>query len=87
MSKVTMHVLATVNAPYRTHVSAHQLAAMIADPKSAEECNVHVFGFFSEVSASAQKQFMAEMGVSMAKAKKVAALLSKQSGYKVTLAA
>jgi len=87
MTGVTAQVLTTVNAPYGAVISAHQLAAMIADPKSAEEYNVHVFGFFSEVSAPAQKQFIAEMGVNKAKAKKVAALFSKLSGYKLTLAA
>ena len=49
--------------------------------------NAHVFGFFSEVSASLQKQFLAEMGVNEAKVKKVAAILSELSGYKSTLTA
>lgn len=87
MTGVAAQVLTTVNAPYGAALSAHQLAVMIADPKSAEEYNVHVFGFFSEVSASTQKQFIAEMGVDKAKAKKVAALFSKLSGYQLTLAA
>ena len=48
---------------------------------------MHVFGFLSEVSAPVQKQFIAEMGVNKAKAKKVAAQFAKLSGYKLTLAA
>lgn len=60
---------------------------MIADPKSAEDRNVHVFGFFSEVSTSLQKQFLAEMGLNEAKVKKVAAILSELTGYTLTPAA
>lgn len=87
MKNVAAQVLATVNAPYGAKVSAHQLAALLADPKSAEDGDVHVFGFLSEVSAPVQKQFIAEMGVNKAKAKKVAAQFAKLSGYKLTLAA
>lgn len=87
MTKLATQVLATVNAPYGANLSAHQLAAMIADLKSAEEGNVYVFGFFAEVSPAAQKQFIADMGVDAVQAKNVAALLSEVSGYNLTLAA
>ena len=87
MTNVATQVLATVNAPYGANVSAHQLAAMIADTESAKTFSAPVFAFFSEVSASVQKQFIDEMGVDTAKASKVAAELSELSGYALPLAA
>jgi|GEM_PF-1976432 len=50
MAKAASLVLATVNAPYGANLSAHQLAALIADPKSASDFNAPVFSFFSEVT-------------------------------------
>lgn len=87
MTDVAAQVLATVNAPYGANLSAQQLAEMIADPKSASEYNAPVFAFFSEVSASLQMQFIAEMGVSKAKASKVASKFSQMSGHALPLAA
>jgi hypothetical protein len=87
MTKLATQVLATVNAPYGASVSAHQLAVMIADLKCADDGNVHVFGFFAEVSPAAQKQFIVEMGVDATQVKKLADLLSEVSGYNLTLAA
>ncbi|MFT4055741.1 MAG: hypothetical protein QM681_14650 [Novosphingobium sp.] len=84
MSVATL-VLATVNASYAAKVSAHQLAAMITDPRSASACNA-VFAFFSEVSPVLQKQFIEDMGVDAAKASKVAGQLAKLSGYALPLA-
>ena len=86
MTNVVTHVLATVNAPYRASLCAHQLAAMIEDPKSASDFVAPVFSFFSEVSLPAQKQFIAVMGVDAAKASQVADELSKLSGYALPLA-
>lgn len=62
MKNVATHVMTTVNAPYGADLSAHQLAAMIADPKSAVEFSALVFAFFSEVPAAVQKQFLDGMG-------------------------
>jgi hypothetical protein len=87
VSSLTTHVLTTVNAPYGAGLSAHKLAAMIADPKSASEFNASVFSFFSEISPATQKTFMKNMGVDEAKAKKVASQFSKLSGYSLPLAA
>lgn len=87
MTSVATQVMTTVNAPYGANLSAHQLAAMIADPKSAADCNASVFAFFSEVSPALQKQFMKGMGVNEAKAGKVADQLAKLSGYALPLAA
>ena len=87
MKDVATQVLMTVNAPYGANVSAHQLAAMIADSESATIFSAPVFAFFSEVSASVQQQFIDAMGVDTAKASKVAATLSELSGYALPLAA
>jgi hypothetical protein len=87
MMNVATQVLTTVNAPYGADVSAHQLAAMIADPKSATDFAAPVFAFFSEVPALTQKQFIEAMGVNVAKAGRVADQLSKLSGYALPLAA
>jgi len=87
MKNVATQVMATVNAPYGADLSAHQLAAMIIDPKSATEFNGPVFAFFSEVSAIVQKQFLKGMGVDLDQASKVADQFANLSGYTLPLAA
>lgn len=87
MMDVAIQVLTTVNAPYGTNLSAHQLAAMIADPKSASDYNAPVFAFFSEVSAALQKQFIEHMMVDKTRVAKVAGQFSELSGYTLPLAA
>ena len=81
MNSVATQVLATVNAPYGADLSAHQLAAMIADLKSAADCNAPVFAFFSEVSPEMQKQFITAMKVDASKVTNVANAFSALSGY------
>src|SRR5690606_38565486 len=44
MINAIAQVLTTVNAPYGTDLSAHEFAAMIANPKSADEFSAPVFG-------------------------------------------
>ena len=87
MIDVATQVLTTVNAPYGTDVSAHQLAAMIADPKSAGTFNACVFAFFSEIPPAVQKQFIVAMKVDEAEASKVASQMAEVSGYALPLAA
>lgn len=87
MTSVATQVLTTVNAPYGANLSAHQLAAMIADPKSASDYSAPVFAFFSEVSPALQKQFVAGMMVDQVQVGKVASQFSKLSGYALSLAA
>src|SRR3546814_18813959 len=72
MANAVTQVLTTVNAPYGAAVSAHQLAAMIVDLKSAIDCNAPVFAFFSEVPLNVQEQLMAAMGVDASQASQVA---------------
>lgn len=87
MEHVAAQVMTTVNAPYGAAVSAHQLAAMLVDPKSASEFSAPVFAFFSEVPVSVQKQFLKDMGVDETQANSVAGLFAKLSGYTLPLAA
>lgn len=87
MTSVATQVLTTVNAPYGANLSAHQLAATIADPKSASDYSAPVFAFFSEVSPALQKQFVAGMMVDQVQVGKVASQFSKLSGYALPLAA
>ena len=87
MANAVTQVLTTVNAPYGAAVSAHQLAAMIVDLKSAIDCNAPVFAFFSEVPLNVQEQFMAAMGVDTSQASQVADKISELSGYTLPLAA
>lgn len=87
MSDVETLVLTTVNAPYGVDLSAHQLAALIADPGSAHEFNASVFAFFSEVSPALQQQFIAGMGVDSEQVSAVASQFARLSGYTLPLAA
>lgn len=87
MTSVATQVLATVNAPYGTNLSVHQLAAMIADPKCATDFSAPVFAFFSEVSPALQKQFVKGMGVDEAKVSEVVSQLSELSGHALPLVA
>ena len=87
MKNVATQVMTTVNAPYGAGLSAHQLAAMIAVPKSAAEFNAPVFAFFSEVPAGVQQQFLKIMGVDEVQASAVADQFAKLSGYTLPLAA
>lgn len=86
MTFVTTAVLATVNAPYGTSLSAEQLASKIADPASAEHYDASAFAFFSEVSESLQHSFLDEMHVSLADVSVVAQRFSDMAGYKLPLA-
>jgi len=86
MTNAASVVLATVNAPYGANLSAHQLAALIADPESAINFNASVFSFFSEVSPALQLQFVEEMGVDAGQVGAVASQFSHLSGYALPLA-
>lgn len=86
MSKLTARVLATVNGPYRTKQSAQQLAALIADPSSAQAHNAAAFAFFSEIAPEVQLAFLAEMKVDEAKVKAVARQFADIAGHPLPLA-
>jgi hypothetical protein len=87
MTGAALQVLTIVSAPYGVNLSARQFAEMIADPKSASECNAPVFAFFCEINPTLQKQFMKDMGVDEVKVSEVASQFSELSGYALPLAA
>ncbi|MDK4717505.1 hypothetical protein [Rhizobium sp. CNPSo 4039] len=86
MTFVTMTVLATVNAPYGTSLSAEQLASKIVDPASADHYDASAFAFFSEVCESLQHSFLDEMHVNLTDASVVAQRFSDMAGYELPLA-
>lgn len=86
MSIVTLAVLSTVNAPYGTDLSAEQLAAKIADPKSADDYDPSAFSFFSEVAEDLQHSFLEEMDVDPVAASTVARKFAEMAGYEMPLA-
>ena len=84
---VAEKILATVDAPYGTGVSAGELAVAIADTASVETCFMPAFSFFSEVKPELQQQFIAEMEVPVEAARAVARGFQTLAGYKLPLAA
>ncbi len=87
MMNVATSVLATVNAPYGTNLSAHQLAAKIVDPTSLDFFDAPVFAFFSEVNEKLQHQFIDIMGVDHNQVHWMAAQFAIKAGYALPLAA
>lgn len=86
MSDVSVKVLATVNAPYGTTLSAEQLASKISDPASADHYDPSAFSFFSEVEEGLQNSFLHEMHVDPAIASALARKFSALAGYTLPLA-
>lgn len=86
MSFVAMTVLATVNAPYGTNLSAEQLASKLTDPASADHYDVSAFSFFSDVGEDLQHSFLDAMHVNLADASIVAQKFSDLAGYELPLA-
>lgn len=87
MTSVAVKVLSTVNAPYGTNLSAEQLALKISDPASVERFDASAFSFYSEVDASLQNLFLAEMDIDHLVASKIAQGFSDLAGYQLALAA
>lgn len=86
MTFVAATVLATVNAPYGTSLSAEQLASKIANPVSAHQFDVSAFAFFSDVSEDLQHSFLNEMHINLTDASVVAQKFSDMAGYELPLA-
>ncbi|WOS65827.1 hypothetical protein [Sinorhizobium fredii] len=86
MSIVAVKVLATVNAPYGTTLSAEQLASKISDPDSALSFDASAFSFFSEVDENLQVLFLDEMHVDQTIASDLAHKFSALAGYPLALA-
>ncbi len=86
MSVVAVKVLATVNAPYGTALSAEQLASKISDPASVDLFDPSAFCFFSEVYEGLQYSFLDEMCVDPMIACELARKFSALAGYPLPLA-
>ena len=86
MCSVAGKVITTLTAPYGVSLSAAQLAEKIVNPKSADEYDVSVFSFLSDVSVKLQNEFIEQMGINKASVAKVATRFSKMAGYKLALA-
>jgi hypothetical protein len=86
MSMTAIKVLATVNAPYGTSLSADELAAKISDPKSAENYDPSAFSFFSDVDETLQTAFLIEMRIDRVIARQLARQFSALAGYTLPLA-
>lgn len=87
MTRASVKVLTTVNAPYGAKLSAYQLADKIVDPESACIFDASVFAFFSEVSPSLQRAFVEDMGVDKTKVQQVASAFAAKCGFRLALAA
>lgn len=85
MSAVASKILGTVNAPYGTNLSAHQLATCILCKEAMKEAYGPVFSFFTEVHPDLQKEFIQEMGIEEG-AKSAAAYLQAQCANPIPLA-
>ncbi|MBW7921173.1 MAG: hypothetical protein H3C51_03635 [Rubellimicrobium sp.] len=86
MASVATRIMATVNAPYRTAVTADRLAAGLVDPASVTARNAAVFAFLSEVRPQLQREFVTVMGLDMARVRQVADGFSRLAGYRLPLA-
>ena len=85
MSSVAIKVLATVNAPYGTNLSAEQLASKISDISSVENFDASAFSFYSDVKADLQQQFLVEMKIDLGAASQIAQEFSQLAGYSLAL--
>lgn len=86
MPNILIHVLATVNAPYGTNISANELAALIVELGNADTANALVFSFFSEVPLSDQRRFISIMNLDPEAVIRVAKRAAALSGYDLPLA-
>lgn len=78
-------VLAVVDAPYGTGITAAELAVAIADPRSAAACHPNVFGFFSEVDEETQRAFIERFGIDPEAASRVAKAFEEMAGFSLPL--
>lgn len=85
MRDVAAIVLAVVDAPYGTGVTAAGLAEAITDPQSVATFHPNVFAFFSEVDEKTQRAFIQDCGVDIEAASRVAKTFEELAGYPLAL--
>jgi len=78
-------VLATVNAPYATCLTAEQLAEAVGDKNVAILYPGHVYSFICEVPLSHQKQFLSAFGIDHVAFTSVVDALSHMSGKNLSV--
>lgn len=87
MKNTAGKILTTVNAPYKKHLTAEELAKAIVDPQSAVMFNANVGSFFSEVRLDLQIAFIEEWNLDRAAVQAVALKFQEGSGQDLPLAA
>lgn len=83
---VSIMVLATVNAPYGTNLTATELAAKVCDPASPAAFDASAFSFFSDVDVGLQKDFIEEMELDPAVVTRIAQAFAELAGFDLPLA-
>ncbi|WP_439816710.1 hypothetical protein [Zavarzinia sp. CC-PAN008] len=85
-TSATALVLTTVNAPYRTAVSAEVLAGCISSVAASSAALGPTFSFFSEVPLTRQLAFIEAMKLDPTKVRGVARHFAGLSGHPLPLA-
>jgi hypothetical protein len=80
-------VLATVNAPYSTKLTAQELAHCLLDPAAAKDMPGHMSSFFGEVKPELQLEFASLFGIAPSQVMAAAKAFSNYSGELYPLAA
>lgn len=80
-------ILTTVNASYRTPLTAQQVAHCLKDHAAAKAVPGHMSSFFGEVSPALQVEFASQFGVSKAELVAAAKDFACYSGASYPLAA
>jgi hypothetical protein len=87
MATSTTLVLATVNAPYSTQLTAHELAHCLQDQAAAMALPGHMSSFFGEVDPALQVEFASLFGISEPQLIAAAKAFAAYSGESYPLAA
>jgi hypothetical protein len=83
---VSIKVLATVNAPYGTNLTADELVARICDPASPAAFDASAFSFFSDVNVGLQMDFIEEKELDPAVVARIAQAFAELVGFDLPLA-
>jgi hypothetical protein len=80
-------ILATVNAPYSTKLSAQELAHCLLDHAAARDVPGHMSSFFGDVKPELQLEFANLFGITHSQLAVAAKTFSSYSGESYPLAA
>jgi hypothetical protein len=79
-------ILATVNAPYSTHLGANELVHCLKDHETAKTVPGHMSSFFGEVEPALQVSFAMHFGISKQQLVAAAKAFAPYSGESYPLA-